>query len=104
VQGITINDLQPKQQINVDFEMSKRKALSIENIEPPDSMETETSSRSEKANPSMNVTFRGITIDFNEDDEIACDSIRFNCEFHSNETDETDVDSAQHEESRISTV
>jgi hypothetical protein len=52
----------------------------------------------------MNVTFRGLTIDFNENDENASDSIRFKCEFDSNEIDETDLHSKKHDEPRISTL
>jgi hypothetical protein len=39
----------------------------------------------------MNVTLRGITIDCNEEDENALDSIRFNCELDSNEIDESEL-------------
>jgi hypothetical protein len=38
----------------------------------------------------MNVILRGTTIDCNEEQENAFDSIRFNYEFDSNEIDESD--------------
>jgi hypothetical protein len=49
----------------------KRRPLSTENAESSDSIESEKDSKFENADPSMNVTFRGITIDFNDDDENA---------------------------------
>jgi hypothetical protein len=52
----------------------------------------------------MNITFRGITIDCNEDDENALDSIRFNCELDSNEIDESDLHEKKHPEPRVSTL
>jgi hypothetical protein len=54
-------------------------------------------------------TFRGIMIDLSDDDENADDentddSIRFNCEFDSNLTDESDSQSEKQFDSRISTL
>jgi hypothetical protein len=43
-----------------------------------------------KAEPSMNSTLRGITIDSSDEDENTCDSNRVNREFDSNEIDESD--------------
>jgi hypothetical protein len=51
----------------------------------------------------MNATLRGITIDFNEDDENARDSMRFNREFDSNEINEKDSHEQKHFDPRIST-
>jgi hypothetical protein len=39
-----------------------------------------------------------------DDDENALDSIRFNREFDSNEIDESDLQSAKHDDPRISTL
>jgi hypothetical protein len=43
----------------------------------------------------------GITIDSNDDDENAFDSIRVNCELHSNEIDKSDLQYEKHLEQRI---
>jgi hypothetical protein len=43
------------------------------------------------ADPSMNRTFRGITIDSSDEDEKASDSIHVNCVFDSNVIDESDL-------------
>jgi hypothetical protein len=42
------------------------------------------------AEPSMNCTLRGISIDSSDENENAFDSIRINLEFDSNEIDESD--------------
>jgi hypothetical protein len=49
-------------------------------------------------------TLRGITIDSSDDDKNANDSIRFNLEFDSNETDESLEHDEKHDEQRISTL
>jgi hypothetical protein len=76
---------------------SKRGSLSIQNVVFPDSIESEKFSRFENAEPSMNVTFRGITIDCNDDPQNASDSMRFNCDSDSNEIDESDLHSEKHD-------
>jgi hypothetical protein len=45
----------------------KRTKLSTEKVEFPDSIEIDEISELEKADPSMNVAWRGITIACNED-------------------------------------
>jgi hypothetical protein len=64
--------------------------LSIRNDEFPVSSEIEMLFKPENAVPSMKVTLRGITIDFNEQPQNADDSIRFSSELDSNEIDESD--------------
>jgi hypothetical protein len=54
------------------------------------------------AEPSMNSTFRGITIDSSDDLENASDSIRVKCEFDLNEIDESDLQFEKQFEPRIS--
>jgi hypothetical protein len=51
----------------------------------------------------MNWTFRGITIDWSDEDDNISDSIRVKCEFHSTVIDESDLQDAQHFDPRIST-
>jgi hypothetical protein len=46
----------------------------------------------------------GIIIDWSDENENASDSIRVNCEFHSNKIDESDLHDEKHEEPRIWTV
>jgi hypothetical protein len=58
----------------------------------------------QKAEPSMNRTVRGITIDRSDESENANDSIRVNREFDSNEIDESDLQFEKHFEQRISTL
>jgi hypothetical protein len=52
----------------------------------------------------INSTHRGITIDRNDDDneENACDSIRFNDDGDSNEIDESNLQSLKHDDLGIS--
>jgi hypothetical protein len=59
----------------------------------PLSIEIDTNVRSIKAEPSMNLTLRGITIDSSDVNENAEDSIRVNLEFDLNERDESDLQS-----------
>jgi hypothetical protein len=55
------------------------------------------------AEPSINSTFRGITIDSSFDDENASDPIRFNDDGDSNEIDESERQDEKHDDPRIST-
>jgi hypothetical protein len=55
------------------------------------------------AEPSINRTCRGISIDLSDEYENADDSIRSNREFDSNEIDESDLQSEKHDDPRIST-
>jgi hypothetical protein len=57
----------------------------------PISIEIEDNFTLWNAEPSMNQTFRGITIDWSEEDENISDSIRVKCEFDSNVIDESEV-------------
>jgi hypothetical protein len=56
-----------------------------------------------KAESSINSTFRGISIDSNEQSENAFHPIRFNDDRDSNEIDEIDLQSEKHDSPRIST-
>jgi hypothetical protein len=58
----------------------------------------------QKAEPSMNRTLRGITIDRSDEGENANDSIRVNREFDSNEIDESDLYDKKHDEQKSSTL
>jgi hypothetical protein len=58
---------------------------------------------SANAGPSINCTFRGITIDLSDEDENACHSIRVNRESDSNVIDESDLQYEKHDEQRTST-
>jgi hypothetical protein len=49
-------------------------------------------------------TLFGIKIDWNDENENASDSIRFNCEFDSNLIDASDLHNEKHDEPRISIV
>jgi hypothetical protein len=69
----------------------------------PDSIKTDFIDVVAKAEPSINSTFRGITIDLSVDDENAYDSIRFNDDGDSNEIDESDLQYAKHDDPRILT-
>jgi hypothetical protein len=57
----------------------------------------------QNAEPAINWTFRGITIDESDEYVNASDSIRVNRESDSNVTDESDLHSEKHDEQRIST-
>jgi hypothetical protein len=50
----------------------------------------------------MNWTVHGISINSNDDNENALDSIRINHEFDSNEINESDLKYAKHDDPRIS--
>jgi hypothetical protein len=59
---------------------------------------------SRNAEPSINPTFRGISMDASDERENAEDSIRFNRELDSNEIDESDLQLEKHDDPRISTL
>jgi hypothetical protein len=59
---------------------------------------------SEKHDDPKTSTLRGISIDSNEVDENALDSIRVNREFDSNEIDLSDLHSEKHDDPRTSTL
>jgi hypothetical protein len=69
----------------------------------PDSIKTFPIGVNVNAEPSINSTLRGITIDPSFEYENASDSIRFNDDGDSNETDESDLQFRKHNDSRIST-
>jgi hypothetical protein len=75
----------------VVLESLKRKKSSTEKVEFPDSIEIDENFDPENANPSMNATQRGITIESSEDHENALDAIHFSCESDSNEITERDL-------------
>jgi hypothetical protein len=67
------------------------------------SIEIESTITPAIADPSMNCTFRGITIDWSDEDENAFDSIRVNLESDSNVIVESDQQFEKHHEQIIST-
>jgi hypothetical protein len=77
--------------------------FSITKISFPDSIEIDGNVTPINAEPSMNSTFRGITIDSSDEYENASDSIRVKCEFDSNVIDQSDLQFEKHLDSRIST-
>jgi hypothetical protein len=56
------------------------------------------------AEPSMNCTFRRITIDLSDEYENAADSIRVKCECNSNVIDKSDLQYEEHLDPRIPTL
>jgi hypothetical protein len=58
----------------------------------------------QKAEPPMNRTFRGISVDWSDESANADDSIRVNREFDSNEIDANDSQYEKQDEQRISTL
>jgi hypothetical protein len=78
-------------------------SFSIIKISFPNSIEIDDNVTSINAEPSMNSTFRGISIDSSDEDENAADSIRVKCEFDSNVIDESDLHRIKHSDPRIST-
>jgi hypothetical protein len=81
---ISITDDAEKVRINLWWKTSIRKSFSITKISFPDSIEIDDKVISRNAEPSMNSTFRGITIDGSDEEENALDSIRVKSEFDSN--------------------
>jgi hypothetical protein len=79
-------------------------SFSITKISFPDSIEIDDNFTSINAEPSMNSTFRGITIDSSDDSINAPDSIRVKCEFDSNVIDESDLHFEKQFDPRISTL
>jgi hypothetical protein len=72
--------------INLWSTISISKSSRITNLSFPLSIEIDDTSTFWKAEPSINRTPRGITIDWSEESENASDSIRVNREFDSNDT------------------
>jgi hypothetical protein len=69
-----------------------------------DSNEIDESYRHDQKHSEQRIsTFRGIMIDWSDDDENADDSIRVNRESDSNEIDESESQNEKHDEQRIST-
>jgi hypothetical protein len=83
--------------------MSIRKSFSITKISFPDSIEIDDKVTPINAEPSMNSTFRGITIDGSDEYANASNSIRVKRESDSNVIDESDSQDEKHFEPRIST-
>jgi hypothetical protein len=69
----------------------------------PDSIKTDLIDVDANAEPSINSTFCGITIDSSFDCENAFDSIRFNDDGNSNEIDESESQEQKHDDPIIST-
>jgi hypothetical protein len=92
-----------KFRINLWWRTSIRKLFSITKISFPDSIEIDDKVTLINEESSMNWTFRGITIDWSDEDENALNSIRVKCEFDSNVIDESDLQHAKHFDPRIST-
>jgi hypothetical protein len=69
----------------------------------PDSIKIDLIDVDSNAEPSINSTFRGISIDSSFDDENAPDSIRFNDDGDSNEIDESNLQFEKQYDSRTST-
>jgi hypothetical protein len=78
-------------------------SFSITKISFPDSIEIDDKITLINAEPSMNLTFRGITIDRSDEFKNASDSIRVKCESDSNVIDESDSQDEKQFDSRIST-
>jgi hypothetical protein len=93
-----------KLRINLWQTISIKTSFSITNVVFPLSILIDDKFISQKAEPSMNRTFRGIKIDWSDENENANDSIRVNREFDSNEIDESDWHHEKHDEQRISTL
>jgi hypothetical protein len=79
-------------------------SFSTTKISFPDSIEIDDNVTSRNAEPSMNRTFPGITIDSSDEYENASDSIRVKCEFDLNEIDESEKQDVKHFNPRISTL
>jgi hypothetical protein len=82
---------------------SIRRSFSISKISFPNSTETDNKITPTNAEPSMNRTFRGITIDRSDENENAPHSIRIKAEFDSNVTDESASQYEKQNDPRIST-
>jgi hypothetical protein len=81
---------------------SRSKSFSITNVVFPSSIEIVNILLPTNAEPSIDVTVRGIKIDVSDDDENTFDSIRRNRELDSNDIDESDSQDEKHDEPRIS--
>jgi hypothetical protein len=82
---------------------SIKNAFIISKIVFPVSIEIDSIFTEANADPSINCTLRGITIDSSDDSENALDSIRVNLESDSNVIDESDLHFEKHDEQRSST-
>jgi hypothetical protein len=106
--GISIVDAFWKFWINLWSRISRRNPFSTTKISFPDSIEVDDKVTPTNAEPSMNRTFRRITIDWSDEDENvdvnANDSIRVNCEFDLNVINESDLQYEKQFDPRISTL
>jgi hypothetical protein len=102
--GITIFETVEKWRINLWSTISSSKSSTETNLSFPHSIKIPASSTPINEEPSMNSTFRGITMDWIDQSENAYDSIRTNREFDPNEIDESDLHCEKHREPRISTL
>jgi hypothetical protein len=81
---------------------SRSKSFSITNVVLPYSIDIVNILIPANAEPSIDVTVRGIKIDVSDENENAHDSIRRNRESDSNDIDESDSQYEKHDEPRIS--
>jgi hypothetical protein len=81
-----------------------RKPLSTTNVVFLDSIEQDVKLTAQKAEPSISSTLRGMTIDCNEEEANASDSIVVNWELDSNENEMSDSQAKKQDEQRTSTL
>jgi hypothetical protein len=93
--AISISDDVEKVWTNLWWRISIKKLFSITKISFPDSIEIDDKITPINAELSMNSTFRGITIDWSDENENALHAIRVNREFDSNVIDENDLQYAK---------
>jgi hypothetical protein len=98
---ISIFDDLKKFRINLWSTTSIRKSFSTTKISFPDSIEIDDNVTFINAESPMNWTFRGITIDWNDEDENDSDSIRTKHEFDRNVIDESDLQCAKQVDLRM---
>jgi hypothetical protein len=102
--GIVIWDEPEKLRINLWSTTSSRKVLSKTNLRLSGSIKQFDKFTQRNADPSIDWTWDGITIDWSDEYENASHSIRINREFDLNEIDESDLHHRKHDEPRFSTL
>jgi hypothetical protein len=98
VRTISIFDETKKLWINLWCTILIRHSCSAWKMSLPASIKTESNFVFAHAEPTMNYTFRGISIDWSDDNENADDSIRFNLEIDSNTIVESESQHKKHDE------
>jgi Fe-S cluster assembly iron-binding protein IscA len=101
--GTRMQGLRPRDRIRTVRSKFSTKSNVTSRCSLPSSIQIETFSPRENAEPSRFSTVRGITIDFSEELENAADSIPFNLDSDSIETDEKDPQQKKQHKPRIST-